>query len=72
MAVVYCSSVFPLAFILQAEQLGKVERWAVLEGEDLAAALQQYPAAAGGCPLVVSSSNGVWVRLPVRTSCWPE
>ncbi len=48
-----CSSVFPLVFTPQAEQLGKVERWAVLEGEDLAAALQQYPAAAGGCPLVL-------------------
>lgn len=34
---------------LQAEQRAKVERWSLLEGEDLAAALQQYPAAAGAC-----------------------
>ncbi|PRW33536.1 Cellulose synthase [Chlorella sorokiniana] len=30
----------------KAEQLAKVGRWALLEGEDLAAALQHYPAAA--------------------------
>lgn len=35
---------------LQAEQLGKVERWSLLEGEDLTAALKTYPAAAGALP----------------------
>ena len=33
-----------------------MERWSLLEGEDLAAALQQYPAAAGAC--TVASLRG--------------
>ena len=39
----------------RAEQLGKVERWSLLEGEDLDSALKAYPAAAGALRACESS-----------------